>query len=313
MTGRFVCIALLSAFGACSSRDRPPAATGFVPLDGAVVLIGAGDIAGCDQQNDQATAMLVDSVLAADSVAGIEDAVFTLGDNAYTDGSAAQFARCFTPTWGDPAKRIMRKIHPAAGNHDHYTPGAGAYYQYFGDRAGRPGEGYYSYDLGGWHVIVLNSELIVNAGFSDSARTAQEVWLAGDLEGHPAKCALAYWHHPRFTSGLHGSDPKLDPVWRLLYKHGVDLVLNGHDHDYERFLPQTPAGLVDSARGITEIVAGTGGEDLRPFGSRIERHSAARLQGRAGVLLLSLGAAEYRSVFLDVTGRQWDASSGACH
>jgi alkaline phosphatase len=280
---------------------------------GAVVMIGVGDIASCGGRNAYLTAALVDSVLAADSSANIEDAVFTLGDNSYAAGTPDLFARCFTPSWGDPAKRIMKRIHPAAGNHDYQNPASDAYYRYFGERAGKAGEGYYSFDVGRWHVVVLNSELIVDATFAEGQRIAQEAWLARDLASHAAKCTLAYWHHPRFSSGVHGSDARLDRAWQLLHQNGVDLVLNGHDHDYERFLPQTPEGVADRLEGITEIVAGTGGEGLRPFGRRIERNSAARVAGHAGVLLLTLGETSWRSVFLDVSGRQWDASSGTCH
>ena len=126
-------------------------------------------------------------------------------------------------------------------------------------------------------------------------------------------CTLAYWHHPRFSSGWHGSDPRLGPIWQILYDGGVDLILNGHDHDYERFLPQTPAGIVDSTRGIPEIIVGTGGGDLRGFRSIHAANSAARIQGHFGVLKVTLGAKEWRSAFLDVDGQVWDQTGGACH
>jgi alkaline phosphatase len=324
--GRLLWVVLLVTAAGCARTDRASPAVAMAAAPGgsaaiatngafkvAAVMIGAGDIAGCDQRNDEATAAIVDSVLAADSTAHIEDAVFTLGDNAYESGSADDFASCFGASWGNPAKRIMKKIHPAAGNHDHRTPSADAYFKYFGDRAGKPGEGYYSYDVGSWHVAVLNSEIIVNNRFSDGERDAQEAWLARDLKDHATTCTIAYWHHPRFSSGLHGSDARLGRVWQLLYASGVDLVLNGHDHDYERFVPQTPAGIAGTPKGITEIVVGTGGEDLRYFGSRAERNSAARVQGQAGVLLITLGAREWRSVFLGIGGQQLDASGGRCH
>jgi hypothetical protein len=281
-------------------------------LSGASVMIGVGDIASCTQKLSIGTAHLVDSVVRADSLAKVDDAVFTLGDNAYESGTSAQFANCFTPTWGDPKKRIMPKLHPTPGNHEYYTAFAGPYFQYFGAAAGPIGQGYYSYDVGAWHVVVVNSEIVVDASFTDSARKAQMDWVEKDLKAHKQLCTMAYWHRPRFSSGWHGSDPQFGPLWQLLYDNEVDLVLAGHDHDYERFRPMTPSGAVDTARGITEIVAGTGGEELRGF-STILPHSAFRIEGRAGVLLLTLGKAEYRSAFLEVGGRIWDESGGKCH
>ena len=174
------------------------------------------------------------------------------------------------------------------------------------------GKGYYSYDVGEWHVIVVNSETIVNPIFTDSARKAQMDWVEQDLKTHKTLCTIAYWHHPRFSSGWHGSDRKLGPMWQLLYDNDVHLVLNGHDHDYERFRPVNPAGVADTLKGMTQIVAGTGGEELRGF-SAIVRNSMYRIEGRAGVLLLTLGAAEYRSTFLEIGGRIWDQSGGKCH
>jgi 3',5'-cyclic AMP phosphodiesterase CpdA len=310
-------LVLVAAVG-CPPRVQvtpPPAATPapLVALTGASVLIGAGDIAGCSSGGDERTAILVDSVLKADSAAKVNDAVFTLGDNAYMEGTAAQFRDCFSPTWGTPTRGIMKKIHPAPGNHEYLTKGANPYYEYFGDRAGTPSAGYYSYDIGAWHAVVLNSEIVVNPGFTDQERKAQEDWLRKDLKDKGKPCTLAYWHHPRFSSGWHGSDARFEPVWQILYDNGVDLVLNGHDHDYERFIAQTPTGQPDSVKGIPEIIAGTGGEDLRGFGGAAIRNSVYRIEGRYGVLLLTLGGGEYRSAWLEVGGRVWDPSGGKCH
>ena len=284
-----------------------------VALSGASVLIGAGDIAVCNTSGDEATAKLVDSVLRADSAAKVHDEVFTLGDNAYPGGSARDFAMCFTPSWGDTAKLIMKNIRPSPGNHEHLSNQAAPYYDYFKGRAGSSSKGYYSYDVGEWHAIALNSEIIVNDIFTAAERKSQEDWLAQDLKDHHQACTLAYWHHPRFSSGWHGTDYRLGPFWRLLYDGGVDLVLNGHDHDYERFQPQTPEGVVDSVNGVTEIIVGTGGGDLRGYRTTLADHSASRIQGHFGVLKLTLGKAEWRSAFLDVNGRVWDQTGGKCH
>jgi hypothetical protein len=207
----------------------------------------------------------------------------------------------------------MKKIHPAPGNHEHLSNRAAPYYQYFGKADGPTKLGYYSYDVGEWHVLVLNSEILVNTGFSDVEVKAQEDWLRNELKGTQKLCTLAYWHHPRFSSGWHGGDVRLGPIWQILYDGGVDLVLNGHDHEYERFLPQSPQGVADSLKGMAEYVVGTGGGDLRGFQDTPIRNSAARVQGYFGVLKLTLGKGEYRSAFLDVAGRVWDPSGGKCH
>jgi len=303
---------------ACPAKVQitpPPASAPAqeVKISGASVLIGVGDIAGCSGGGDDKTATIVDSVLKADSVAKVSDAVFTLGDNAYMEGTTKQFLNCFGSTWGNPKWGIMKKIHPAPGNHEYLSKAASPYYAYFGANAGVAGAGYYSYDLGAWHIIVLNSEIVVLTEFSDRDRKAQEDWLKKDLKDKAKPCTLAYWHEPRFSSGWHGSDARFQPIWQIMYDANVDLILSGHDHDYERFLPQTPAGVLDTLRGIPEIVAGTGGEDLRGFGGRAIKNSVYRLEGRYGVLLLTLGGGEYRSVWLETDGRVWDPSGGKCH
>jgi hypothetical protein len=314
---RVIVGALVAALG-CTPAIQvtpPPAAApaAVVKLAGASVLMGVGDIAGCDAGGDDKTAMLVDSILKADSAAKVTDAVFTLGDNAYQEGTAKQFANCFGSTWGNPKRGIMNKLHPTPGNHDYLSKAANPYFAYFGDKAGAAGAGYYSYEVGTWHVVVLNSEIVVRSEFSDLDRKAQEDWLKKDLKDKPKPCTIAYWHEPRFSSGWHGSDARFQPIWQILYDANVDLVLNGHDHDYERFLPQTPAGLPDTLRGIPEIVVGTGGEELRGFGGKKIRNSDYRLEGRFGVLVLTLGGGEYRSAWIETNGRVWDPSGGKCH
>ncbi len=298
-----------------SLRVTPPAAAApaeQVALTGATMFVGVGDIASCSQRAGVQTAMLVDSILRADSVAKVDASVFTLGDNVYSSGTTEQFERCFTPAWGNPKLRVMKSLHPSPGNHEYYTPNADPYYKYFGPAAGVVGKGYYSYDVGKWHAVVVNSELFVSNEFDASARTEQLKWVEGDLKKHKTFCTVAYWHNPLFSSGWHGNDPRFAPLWAILYNNDVDLVLNGHDHDYERFLPMTPAGVLDSAKGITEIVAGTGGEELRGFGD-INRNSAYRIEGRPGVLVLTFGDKEWRSAWIEVGGRVWDQAGGKCH
>ncbi|HLB53683.1 MAG TPA: metallophosphoesterase, partial [Gemmatimonadales bacterium] len=156
-------------------------------------------------------------------------------------------------------------------------------------------------------------QIVVNGVFTAAERKAQLDWLAADLKANPKKCTVAYWHNPRFSSGMHGSDSRIAVFWELLYNGGADLILNGHDHSYERFLPMSPAGLVDSTRGMVQIVVGTGGAELRGFGDPARPNSAARVQGRFGVLILTLGAEEWRSAFLATSGIVYDANRGRCH
>lgn len=258
------------------------------------VLVGAGDIAVCGANNDdEATARLLDS---------IPGVVFTAGDNAYVDGTAQEFAQCYEPTWG----RHKSRTRPAPGNHDYNTPGATGYFSYYGALAGDAGVGYYSYDFAGWHIISLNSNVPMTAG------AAQEQWLRADLSLHPAPCSLAYWHHPRFSSGLHGGTNESEPLWQALYDADADVVIQGHDHTYERFAPQTPAGVLDATRGIRAFVAGTGGAGLYPF-PVIAANSEFRQNTTHGVLKLTLAPNSYDWEFISTAGTVVDAGTGTCH
>lgn len=299
-------------------RQTPPPADApaeEVALAGAAVLIGAGDIATCEGNGDEATARLVDSVLKADSAAGVEDYVFTTGDNAYPSGTERDFTVCFGASWGDTAKRIMKWIHPSPGNHEHESTRAAPYYKYFGERvAGSAKLGYYSYDLGEWHVVVLNSVIAVSPEgriFSAAERRAQEEWLREDLRSKSKTCTVAYWHHALFSSMR--PYPAMRRLYQILYEENVDLAIVGHDHHYERFRPQTPAGLVDTVRGIPQIIVGTGGGSLRGTRRPYAPNSITRIEGHFGVLKLTLGATEWQSAFIDTLGRIWDRTGGKCH
>lgn len=272
-----------------------PRATGE---GGNPVLLAAGDIAACDTDADAATAALIES---------IKGTVVTLGDNAYESGSTRQFANCYAPTWG----RFKDRTRPAPGNHDYETNGAAAYFAYFGEAAGTPGEGWYSYDLGAWHVVVLNSNCD-DVGGCD-AGSVQERWLRSDLAAHPAPCTLAYWHHPRFSSGQHGNSEEMGAIWQTLYDAGADVVLSGHDHDYERFVAQDPKGSADPGRGIVEFVVGTGGRGLRDFDGK-RPNSEVRDHNSYGVLKLTLHPTGYDWAFVPIPDHSFqDAGSAACH
>jgi 3',5'-cyclic AMP phosphodiesterase CpdA len=234
--------------------------------------------------------------------------VLTLGDTVYDDGSTEQFTRCYLPSWG----RFRDRTRPVPGNHDYQTAGAGGYHGFFGPRAGPPGTGWYSFDLGQWHLVALNSNCAAVGGCQPGSR--QERWLRADLNAHPARCTLAFWHHPRFSSGTtHGSDPAVGGLWLALYQAGADVVLTGHEHNYERFAPLDPSGRVDPATGVREFVVGTGGESHYPLGSPLPG-SQARDSGTFGVLRLQLRPLGYDWRFLPAQGGSFkDSGTGACH
>jgi len=262
-----------------------------------VVLVGAGDIAACSSVGDEATAALLDT---------IDGTVFTLGDNVYDLGSDREFSECYNPTWG----RSRERTRPSVGNHEYGTPEASGYFAYFGAAAGDPHTGYYSYDLGAWHIIVVNSNCGEVGGCL--AGSPQEAWLRADLAAHPADCTLAYWHHPRFSSGPHGGSTEMRDIWQALYNSGAELVLSGHDHDYERFAPQDADGNLDPQHGIREIVVGTGGRSHYRF-DRIRPNSEVRNSDTFGVLKLTLSSADYSWEFVPVAGKGFtDTGSGAC-
>jgi len=263
------------------------------------VLVGAGDIADCRSKHDEET---------ADLLATIPGIVFTVGDNAYNRGAAADFRRCYEPTWG----RFRYRTRPAIGNHDILTNSGRPYFAYFGSVAGDPVDGWYSYQAETWHVVVLNSNCKAAGGCGEGSR--QLAWLKADLAANPAQCTLAIWHHPRFSSGAeHGDDLVVSEFWQVLYAAGADVVVNGHDHDYERFAPQTPDGVVDPVRGIREFVVGTGGKSLRAFGP-VDANSEVRNASSYGVLKLNLAPGGYAWSFLGVAGSTFsDNGSQACH
>jgi hypothetical protein len=265
------------------------------------VLVGAGDIAS-DNNSDSATAQLVLS---------IPGTVFTAGDNAYPSGTASDYTKYYGPTWGQFKDRTL----PTPGNHDYDTTGASGYFGYFGSAAGDPSKGYYSYDLGDpgeeWHVVALNSmcEKVGGCG----ATSPMVKWLEEDLAANSDKeCTLAYFHHPLFSSGQHGNDPKMRPTWDALYAAGADVVISGHDHDYERFAPQRPDGTLDNELGIREFVVGTGGATLRSFGFS-QPNSEVRNSNTHGVLKLQLHPSSYDWEFVPADGNFSDSGSENCH
>src|SRR5215212_11095522 len=221
------------------------------------VFVGAGDIASCTSKWDEATADLLDT---------IPGTVYTTGDNAYESGTASEFANCYAPSWG--RQEILARTYPTVGNHEYYaSEDASGYFDYFG-AAGRvvsydaSTKGYYSYNLGEWHVVALNSMCEQASVGGCGANSLMVTWLEEDLAANPRTCTLAYFHHPLFSSGEHGNQIFMKPTWDALYAADADVVVSGHDHDYERFAPQDPGGVADPVRGIREFVVGNGGREL---------------------------------------------------
>ena len=256
------------------------------------VLVGAGDIAQCGVGDSEASAALLDRV---------PGTVFTLGDNVQGRGAAEEYERCFEPTWG----RHRWRMFPTIGNHDFDGTGGAPYFAYFGDRAGLPGLGYYSYALGAWHVVSLNSEIEAGIG------SPQYEWLKADLAATDGACTLAMWHRPLFSSGPSGGSRRMRDAWRLLQRHGADVALSGHDHDYERFAPQDADGHA-SPDGLRAFVVGTGGFTLYPR-TTVAANSEVWNSHTRGVLKLTLRSDGYDWEFIPVDGQHFrDSGSGAC-
>jgi hypothetical protein len=257
------------------------------------VLVGAGDIGMCGTGGAEATARLLDS---------IGGTVFTAGDNAYMNGTMADFRACYEPSWG----RHRWRTRPTPGNHEYSTNGGAAYYDYFGASAGPGGAGYYSYMVGPWRVFALNSEVPSGSG------SPQGEWLRHELANRSTRCTAAYWHRPLFSSGINGDNRDIRELWRILYEADVDLIINGHDHTYERFSPQDPDGRPDPQRGLRQFIVGTGGASLNPFVS-VRGNSEVRASVW-GVTMFTLSSGGYQWEFVPAEGVSFrDSGFGACH
>jgi hypothetical protein len=298
-TALFVAGLVAVASAACAA-DKPAAPARAVPQVPAVhaadpTVVAAGDISPPRIAGQKGTSDLVRRLGPT--------RVLALGDEQYPSGSLADFRAYYAPTWG----RFKDRTDPAPGNHEYMTPGAQGYFAYFGKAASRQGHSFYSFDLGGWHVVSLNSNI------GRSAASSQVAWLKRDLARASRRCVLAYWHHPRFSSGIrHGDDRSVGPFWVVLRAAGADLVLNGHEHNYERFAAQSPGGNADPG-GVREFVVGTGGNSLYPFG-RAKPNSQLRLNNGFGVLRLTLHPASYGWEYRSVNGTVLDHGGPTpCH
>ena len=274
------------------------------PVGQTAVLVGAGDIVGCrDPQGALATAKLI---------AEIPGTVFAVGDLVYDATTLSQFQKCYGSAWG----KFKERTRPALGNHEYLEPRATPYFQYWGTQAGPAGKGYYSYELGAWHVVVLNTNCDAPGLGGCAAGSPQEIWLRQDLREHQGACIVAYGHHALFSSGFfrsHAVHPELKPLWDDLYAVHADLMLAGHEHSYERFAPQDPDGRADPRHGIREIVVGTGGRSHDPLGLATP-NSEVRNVGTYGVLKLTLAPQGYTWEFLPEEGKTFrDSGAGVCH
>jgi acid phosphatase type 7 len=289
-------VAVLVAAVGCGS-ERPPSGEDTA----GEVIVAAGNIANCRSGDDEATARLLE---------GISGTVLALGDNAYPRGSAENFEECYEPTWG----RFKDRTRPVPGNHEYYTEEAAGYFDYFGVAAGEPGEGYYSYNLGAWHIVALNSNC---AKVHCAAASPQVRWLKEDLAANEEKrCTLAYFHHPLFTSGKYRPGyPEVRPLWEALHDAGVEVVLSAHDHNYQRFAPQNPRGKADPEGGIRQFVGGTGGagENYAIVGDPLA-NTEVHNDETNGILELTLRPEGYEWRFLPVEGETFmDSGSAWCH
>ncbi len=311
-----LCLPLATGPACERTRDLPPCdaspALPAPPKDPrAAVVVAAGDIAECPGGDQEATAALVDALS--------PDAVLTLGDTVYPNGSLDEFLDCYHASWG----RFRPITRAAVGNHEYHAPHAGPFYAYFCGGSGAPFEGRVSFEIGAWHVIVLNSNCGGDADMPASvadefggcaAGSAQARWLEADLAAHPSRCTLAMWHHPRFSSGPYGTADYMSDLWRILRNSGVDLVLSGHAHLYERFAPMDADGNRDDARGIPEIVVGTGGKSPLHDIPHVAAGSEARNNTTHGVLRLELRPDAFAWRFVGVPGGSFaDEGEAPCH
>jgi hypothetical protein len=262
------------------------------------IMVGAGDVASCASAGSEATASLLDVN---------PGVVFTAGDNAYDTGSAAEFTSCYDPSWG----RHKDRTKPSPGERDYFTKGAPGYFGYFGEAAGPSDKGYYSYDVGDWHIVALNSMCDKVGGCGGTSPMI--TWLKADLAANPRTCVLAYFHHPLFSSGFNGGSTKMLPAWNTLYAARADVVISSHDHDYERFAPQQSNGTLNTTRGIREFVVGTGGAMLTPLGT-VQPNSEARSADSFGILRLALHSNSYDWEFIPQDGGTFtDSGSARCN
>jgi len=277
-----------------------------------VIVAAAGDVA-CDPSdpnyhNGTGTSTACRQLATSNLlVNGGFDAVLALGDLQYNSGSLSDFNQVYAPSWG----RVKSITYPVVGNHEYGQSNASGYFQYFGSRAGPAGKGWYSFDLGGWHIVAINSECDQIGGCGTGS--PEETWLRSDLAAHPAACTIAMWHKGRYSSGHDGDNTFMQPMWADLYNAGVEILLSGHSHDYERFAPQNASGHLDNTSGVRQFIVGTGGAFFTGLGTR-DANSQASQNTTYGVLQLTLRSGAYDWKFLPEAGKTYsDSGTTSCH
>jgi acid phosphatase type 7 len=306
-------LGIVLVVASCTDRSTPVIPTTVAPdvvESGDPVVVAAGDLVCGPGSSTSAPCKHVETAALVTSIA--PSAVLIMGDIQYEQARLSDFNTYYQPSWG----AFKSITWPSSGNHEYQTPNAAGYFDYFNGvgvqtgRAGTRGQGYYSFNLGAWHIISLNSNCGSIGGCG--AGSPQEAWLRADLAANPAACTLAYWHHPLFSSGAHGNNTSMQALWKALYDFGADLVLAGHDHNYERFGPQSSTGFPEPTRGIRSFVVGVGGKEMRGFGS-VKANSELRNSNSLGVLKLTLHAASYDWQFVPIPGHTLaDAGTASC-
>ncbi len=258
---------------------------------------GAGDVAICGQEGDDQTFNLLKDQIG-------NGLFFVAGDSSNENGSLYEYTYCFGNTWG----QLMPDLRVVPGNHDYYSDPLENYWIYFDGVAGEPGKGWYSFDYGGWHIVMLNS----NCGYVGCGPSSEQIaWLKSDLEENNTQCAMAIWHHPRYNSGISGNADWLYTFWDALYEHGVDVIINGHDHHYERMAKINPAGELDPDFGIRSFIVGTGGASYYAL-DQIQPFSEVRITDTFGIIQFELLPDSYSWQFINVEGQIMDEGSDTC-
>lgn len=278
-----------------------------------IVVAAAGDVA-CDPDdpnyhNGTGTSTACRQLYTSNLlVNGDFDALLALGDLQYNSGSLSDFNEVYDPSWG----RVKSITHPVVGNHEYGQSNASGYFQYFGSRAGPAGKGWYSFDLGSWHIVAINSECDQIGGCGTGS--PEETWLRNDLAAHPAGCTIAMWHKGRYSSGHDGDNTFMQPMWADLSNAGVEILLSGHSHDYERFAPQDASGHLDTSNGVRQFIVGTGGAFFTGLGNSRDPNSQASQNTTYGVLQLTLRSGAYDWKFLPEAGKSYsDSGTTSCH
>jgi hypothetical protein len=280
-----------------TKTNTPTMTQTITPTSTPVYFSGAGDISICGQLGDDQTAEILRDRIGS----GL---YFSAGDNSNENGLLYEYQNCFGPSWG----QLMSKLRVVPGNHDYYSNPIENYWIYFEGMAGEPGKGWYSFEHGDWHIVMLNS----NCGYVGCGPSSEQIaWLKNDLAGVDAVCSLAIWHHPRFNSGIAGNADWLYSFWDVLYEHKVDIVINGHDHHYERMAKINPNGEIDRLFGIRSFIVGTGGASFYGI-DQIQPFSEVRITDHFGVIQFALEPESYAWQFINVDGEVMDQGSDTC-